>query len=151
MAMGSDRGTFGRLASTTLVVAAIAFFGLATYFPWIVPINLALGTAIGLVSLGALHWMVHGLTASDPGRGRQALWVVGMLHVGKYGLIGLALYLLFAGGYAHAPALAAGFTLPTAVLCLKEAGRRLNLRLGVEGRKSTETEETVRGSPGVGN
>ena len=147
--MASDGGAFRRVALTTGVVTIIAFFGLATYFPWIVSINFVLGVAAGLVSLGTLHWMVYGIAADDPLRGRQALAVAGLLHLGKYALIALALYLLFASGWAHAPALAAGFTLPTAVLCLKEAGRRLNSKLGVPTTESHEVNEGIGESPGA--
>jgi hypothetical protein len=149
MTMTGDRGAFGRIALTSLVVAAIVFFALAAYFPWAVSINFALGMATGLVSLGSLHWMVYDLTAGEPGRRGGALWVAGILHLAKYGVIALALYALFATGRAHAPALAAGFTLPTAVLCLKEVGRRLNAGVGVQDQRPTEIEEGVRESPGV--
>ncbi len=147
--MTSDRGRFQRLVLTTLVVGTIVFFGLAAYFPWVVSINFALGVAAGLASLGTLNWMVFGLTADSSERPARALWAVGALHLGKYALIGLGLYALFAVGWAHAPGLAAGFTLPTVVLCLKEAGRRLNEKLGIRDRQSAELEETIRGSPGV--
>jgi hypothetical protein len=151
MTMASDKGAFAPLAFTTLAVAVILFFGLAACFPWIIPLNFALGAAIGLVSLGALHWMVLGLGASDPNRARRALWLPATLHLGKYALIGLVLYLLFASGYARVPALAGGFTLPTAVLCLREARGRLKTRFGVQNPASTGIEETARGSPGVEN
>lgn len=147
--MASDGGAFRRVALTTGVVATIGFFGLAAYFPWIVSLNFVLGVAAGLVSLGTLHWMVYGIPAEDAARGRRALLAAGVLHLGKYALIALALYLLFAGGWAHAPALAAGFSLPTAVLCLKEAGRRLNSRVGVPTAESSETKEGIGESPSV--
>jgi hypothetical protein len=147
--MGSADGSFHRLVLTTLVVGTIGFFGLAAYFPWIVSINFALGVAAGLVSLGTLNWMVSGLTAGASQQGHRALWAVGALHLGKYALIGLGLYGLFAAGWAHGPALAGGFTLPTFVLCLKEVGRRLNARLGVGDGQRPELEETIGGSPGV--
>lgn len=149
MVMGSANGRFHRLVLATLVVGTIGFFGLAAYFPWIVSINFALGVAAGLVSLGALNWMVFGLAGGGPQQGHRALWAVGALHLGKYALIGVGLYVLFAVGWAHGPALAGGFTLPTLVLCLKEAGRRLNARLGVGDAQRPELEETIGGSPGV--
>ena len=65
----------------------------------------------------------------------------GLLHIGKYGLIAAGLYLLFSADAANAPALAAGFTLPTAVLCLKEAGRRVNAKIGVEQGRRENTDE----------
>lgn len=147
--MANDGGAFRRAALTTGIVATIAFFGLSAYFPWIVGLNFVLGVAAGLLSLGTLHWMVYGIPAGDAARGRRALMAAGVLHLGKYALIALALYLLFAGGWAHAPALAAGFSLPTAVLCLKEAGRRLNSRLGVPTAESSDPSEGLRESPRV--
>jgi len=147
--MAGDRGAFRRVALTTGIVATIAFFGLAAYFPWIVGLNFVLGVAVGLASLGTLNWMVYGIPADDAARGRRALLAAGVLHLGKYALIALALYLLFAGGGAHAPALAAGFTLPTAVLCLKEAGGRLNSRLGLPTAEPSETKEGIGEPPGV--
>jgi hypothetical protein len=149
MMMASDSGGFHRLVLTTLVVTTIVFFGLASYFPWLVSTNFALGVATGLLSLGTLNWMVSGLAGESSGRPARGLWAVGALHLAKYALIALGLYALFAAGWAHAPALAAGFTLPTLVLCLKEAGRRLNARLGIREGQASEVEETIEGSPGV--
>ena len=147
--MGSANGRFHRLVLTTLVVGTIGFFGLAAYFPWIISINFALGVAAGLVSLGTLNWMVSGLTAGASHESHRALWVIGVLHLGKYALIGAGLYVLFSAGWAHGPALAGGLTLPTLVLCLKEAGRRLTARIGVGNEQRPEFEETIGGSPGV--
>jgi hypothetical protein len=69
------------------------------------------------------------------------LLVSGVLQVLKYGLIGVAFYALFALRAANGPALAAGVTLPTAVLCLKEAGRRVNKKIGVGKGPAAGTDE----------
>jgi hypothetical protein len=127
--MAKDEGPFRRVAITSLVVTVVVFLALAAYFPWHVSISFALGAATGLASLGTLDAMVRGLGATGDGR-RHRLWGWGALHVGKYILIGVAFYLLLRFGSASAPALAGGFTVPTAVLCLKEAGRRVNAKIG---------------------
>jgi hypothetical protein len=132
--MANGEGPFRRVAITSLVVTVIVFCALAAYFPWPVSISFALGAATGLASLSTLDVMVRGLgaTADSP---KRRLWAPGALHLGKYILIAIAFYLLLRFASASAPALAAGFTVPTAVLCLKEAGRRVNARIGAgEGR-----------------
>jgi hypothetical protein len=83
--------------------------------------------------------MVRGLGAAADGRKRR-LWVSGALHLGKYILIGAAFYLLLRFGSASAPGLAAGFTVPTAVLCLKEAGRRVNAKVGAGDERTSQSD-----------
>jgi hypothetical protein len=129
--MASDDRLFHRVALTTGVVAAVAFLALAAYFPWAVSLSFALGVGLGLASLGTLSWLVYRVTAGEAEGARKRLFAAGLLHVGKYALIGLAFYLLFRMAWVHPLALVAGITLPTAVLCLKGAGRVLNDRLGV--------------------
>jgi hypothetical protein len=138
--MARDDGLFRRVAITSLVVTVIVFSALAVYFPWHVSISFALGAATGLASLGTLDAMVRGLGATTQGRKRR-LWVSGALHLAKYGLIAVAFYLLLRIGSASAPALAAGFTVPTAVLCLKEAGRRANAKTGAGGGRKEQSDE----------
>jgi hypothetical protein len=129
--MASDEGLFRRVVLTSLVVTAIVFCALAAYFPWAVSLSFALGAATGLASLGTLHALVQRFVTVDAEGRPRSLVVPGLLQIGKYGLIAAAFYLLFRSGAANGPALAAGVTLPTAVLCLKEAGRRVNAKLGV--------------------
>ncbi len=129
--MASDDRLFPRVALTALVVAAIVFLALAAYFPWSVSLSFALGVALGLASLGSLSWLVYRVTAGDAEEARRRLLAAGLLHVGKYALIGLGFYFLFRMGWVHPLALVAGLALPTAVLCLKGAGRALNAKLGV--------------------
>ena len=147
--MASDEGLFRRVALTSLVVTAIVFCGLAAYLPFSVSLSFALGAATGLASLGTLAAMVRGLGTGERGKQKRRLWLAGLLQVGKYGLIAGGLYLLFRTGSANAPALAGGFTLPTAVLCLKEAGRRVNRRVGVED-DGERTEGGEQGTAGHG-
>jgi hypothetical protein len=129
--MASDDRLFQRVALTTAIVAAIGFFALAAYFPWKVSLNFALGVALGLASLGTLNWLVYRVTAGGTEGARRRLLAAGLLHVSKYALIGLGFYLLARMGWVHPLALVAGLTLPTAVLCLKGAGRALNDKVGV--------------------
>ncbi len=130
--MARDEGLFGRVALTSLVVTVIVYCALAAYFPWPVGINFVLGAATGLASLGTLDLLVRGVVTTGAERRRRPLLIAGVLQLLKYGLIGAVFYALFACGVANGPALAAGVTLPTAVLCLKEAGRRVNRKLGVD-------------------
>jgi len=139
--MARDEGLFGRVALTSLVVTAIVFGALAAYFPWPVSVSFVLGAATGLASLGTLDLLVRGLGGGDPATQRRRLLVSGVLQVLKYGLIGVAFYALFALRAANGPALAAGVTLPTAVLCLKEAGRRVNKKIGVGKGPAAGTDE----------
>lgn len=143
--MATDEGLFRRVALTSLVVAAIVVCGLAAYFPLNVSISFALGAAAGLASLGTLAAMVRGLGEGGPEQHKRRLWVSGLFHIGKYGLIAAGLYLLFRADVASAPALAGGFTLPTLVLCLKGAGRRVNARMGLEGAEGTDKNGRRRG------
>ena len=139
--MARDEGLFRRVATTSLVVTAIVFGALAAYFPWPVSISFALGAATGLASLGTLDALVRGLVATEAEGRRRRLLISGALQFLKYGLIGGAFYALFVVGAANGPALAAGVTLPTAVLCLKEAGRRVNRRMGVGEGQTEATDE----------
>ncbi|MBM3497395.1 MAG: hypothetical protein FJX74_01870 [Armatimonadetes bacterium] len=139
--MARDEGLFRRVAITSLVVTAIVFGALAAYFPWPVGVSFVLGAATGLASLGTLEALVGGLTAVEAAARRRRLLVLGGVQLLKYGLIGVAFYLLFALGAANGPALAAGVTLPTAVLCLKEAGRRVNRKVGVAEGQTKLTDE----------
>ncbi|MBM3477115.1 MAG: hypothetical protein FJX75_27930 [Armatimonadetes bacterium] len=139
--MASDAGLFRRVALTSLVVTAIVACALAAYFPWPVGLSFVLGVATGLASLGTLDALVRGFVTVDAQGRRSSLLVPGLLQIGKYGLIAAAFYLLFRTGAANGPALAAGVTLPTAVLCLKEAGRRVNRKLGVEEGREGRTGE----------
>jgi len=129
--MASDDRLFQRVALTTAVLTAIGFLALAAYFPWQVSLNFALGAALGLASLGTLNWLVYRVTAGGAEGARGRLLAAGLLHLGKYALIGLGFYLLARMRWVHALGLIAGLTLPTAVLCLKAAGRVLNDKLGV--------------------
>jgi asparagine N-glycosylation enzyme membrane subunit Stt3 len=130
--MARDEGLFRRVAATSLIVTVIAFCALTAYFPWPVGLSFVLGAATGLASLGTLDLLVRGLVAADAAGRQRRLLISGMLQVGKFALIAVAFYALFTSGAANGPALAAVVTLPTAVLCLKEAGRRVNRKLGVE-------------------
>ena len=139
--MASDDGLFRRVALTSLVVTVIVFCALAAVFPWPVSISFVLGAAIGLASLGTLNALVRGFVPTDAEGRRRRLLVPGVLQIGKYGLIAAVFYVLFRSGAANGPALAAGVTLPTAVLCLKEAGRRVNAKMDVgEGREGRTDE-----------
>ena len=129
--MARDEGLFRRVALTSLVVTVIVSCALAAYFPWPVCLSFVVGAGTGLASLGTLDALVRGLVAADGQERKRRLLVTGALQIGKYSVIAGAFYLLFRFGVANGPALAAGFTLPTAVLCLKEAGRRTNAKLGV--------------------
>jgi len=139
--MARDEALFRRVGVTSLVVTGVVVTALAACFPWTVSLSFALGAATGLASLATLDAMVRGLTAPGPSARKRRLWVLSALHIGKYGLIAVGLYLLFRTGSANAPALAAGLTLPTAVLCLKEAGRRVNAGVGLGESQSRGIDE----------
>ncbi len=130
--MASDDRLFQRVALTTSVVALIVFLALAAYFPrqWGVSVSFALGVAIGLASLGALSWLVYRVTEGDAEGAKTRLLLAGLLHIAKYGLVAVALYLMVRTGHVNVAALAGGILLPTAVLCLKGAGRALNAKVG---------------------
>jgi hypothetical protein len=138
--MPNDDRLFQRVALTTSVVALIVFLALAAYFPrdWGISVNFVLGVAVGLASLGTLNWLVSRVTGSTAEGTPTRLLAAGLLHLAKYGLIALGFYLLLRSGHLRVPALAGGLLLPTAVLCLKSAGRSLNARVGV-GAHSAES------------
>jgi len=139
--MGRDEGLFRRVTLTSLIVTVVVFGALTAYFPWPVGLSFVLGAATGLASLGTLEALVRGLTATELQARRRQLLVCGAVQLLKYSLIGAAFYVLFTLGAANGPALAAGVTLPTAVLCLKEAGRRVNRKLGVGEGQTKLTDE----------
>ncbi|MGQ9731062.1 MAG: ATP synthase subunit I [Candidatus Zipacnadales bacterium] len=133
--MMNDERVFQPVALITIVLVAIGFVGLAASFPLSVGTNFVLGASAGLASLGTLAAMVHRLEGREAGKGRRQLWLTGLLQLGKYGLIAGGLYILFCMGNFSVPALAGGFTLPTAVLCLREARRQRQRR--VDAKAST--------------
>jgi ATP synthase I chain len=132
MSMVTDDGLLRRVVLTSLVVGAAVSLGLAAYLPWPAAANFAVGVAIGLASLSALAWLVSRVTDPTHQPGKAQLVVAALLNVGKYALIAAVLYLLLRSGRMQPVPLAAGFTVPTLVLCLKGAGRALNAKLGVE-------------------
>lgn len=130
--MARDDRLLRRVMVTTLVVTVIVFGALEAYFPWEVGVSFVLGVAAGVGSFALLHQMVAGVgRAGSEGKSPRVAGMA-LLYVGKYLIIGAVFYLLFISGRASIPAIAAGFTLPTAVLCLKEAGRRVNKAVGIE-------------------
>ena len=124
--MGSDE----RMMSRVMLVAGGA---LVSHFGWTIGANFALGVAIGLGSFALLHRAVMTMGGKPKDGQKQSLTGVALLQIGKFLVLGVAFYLLFASGKANAPALAAGVTLPTGVLCLTEAGRRVNQAVGNKG------------------
>jgi len=132
MSMARDDRLLHRMTVTTSAVAVVVFVALAAYFSWSVGVSFLLGVGVGLGSIAVLWRMVSGIGRGEP-EGKRGFTVgVILLYVGKYVAIAALFYALVAWGEVSIVALAAGLTLPTAVLCLKEAGRRVNNAVGIE-------------------
>ena len=141
--MGSDERLMARMTLTTAVVTLVVAGGLVAYFDWVIAANFVLGCALGLGSFAVLHHTVMAMGAkAGPGE-KQSLTGIALLQIGKFLVLGIAFYVLFATGKANAPALAAGVTLPTVVLCLTEAGRRINKVTGVDRGQTPAGDEAT--------
>ena len=138
MSMARDDRLLHRMTVTTLVVAVVVFVALAAYFSWSAGVSFLLGVGVGLGSFAVLWRMVSGIGRGKPEGSRGSTVGVILLYVGKYVAIAALFYALVAWGEVSIVALAAGLTLPTAVLCLKEAGRRVNKTVGVDSGADTE-------------
>jgi hypothetical protein len=139
----ADEGLFRRVAITSLVVTVIVYLALAARLPWTVGVSFVLGAALGLASLAALDAWTRSLVPAEPASQQRRLLTATALNIGKYGLLGAGLYLLFAHGLANVPALAGGFTVPTLVLCLKAVGRTANRGLNAGKGPPANSRETA--------
>ncbi len=101
-----------------------AYVGLAT------AASFAAGVAVGLLMLVTDQFVVSRLARpraeQPPGK-----WPFLALHIGKYALAAVVMWLVARQSLSSIAAAVGGYGLPIAVIVLKVAGERLNRRLGI--------------------
>ena len=120
-----------RTYRTTTVVAVVVVLWIWAYVDARGAAIFSLGVPLGMLLLAAVSFQVHRMGPSRGSIGKGKFAFVGVA-VGKFALAGLVMYLVSRWSPAQLPYVAAGYSLPVAVLVLKMLGTGLNRHVDAE-------------------
>jgi hypothetical protein len=119
-----DEGFTRRVYLTALIFGAFVLaFLLAYRVQWAITLGGVCGFTIGMLSLWTIDMVVHRVVQPERKKGSGGMVAV---SVGKWALIGVALYFIVNSGYFSAAAFAVGFGLVQFVMLSKAAGYYLS-------------------------
>lgn len=118
----ADRFLFAVYGVSLVIFLTAQLVALIIWRDLAVHVGLLAGFVPGIVPFASWHLIVK---ITDGFKRRDRIWMAVFLWIGKYGLLGFGLYMVFTRDYANVWAFVAGMSLVLPILILLELVRRI--------------------------